>query len=206
MNIAAANRLTSLQPGDVIMRPFHISGNPVQKAKMRLLQWAIEHGERKGLGHALLFVGTNERGEGLVIHGTPGAANKNGMELSTIGQQLSGLRSDEVRVLRMSDDPVIRENALRFMRFHYWLAEQGRQVFSFHQAISQPLDLPEPVTFEERTYRSYYKFSCIGAVICAYGLQERAEQLMRGYSAELERQGGRIRIERPNALNTLWVI
>lgn len=201
-----AYEFAGIQPGDVILRPILLTGNFGRRSRLFFLRWAIEHGERKGFGHAMVFTGINEAGEGTVIHCAPNATVKNGIEGSTLADQLRGFPANEVHILRMSDDPQIRARALKAMRFYLHLAGQGYNLWSTRQPIDQQLDLTPPVEFEGETYRTYDKFTCVGAVICAYGLQARAVQLMQKYSAELAGQGVPPRTDRHISLRDLGTV
>jgi len=178
-------RFEGVQPGDIILRPFFINGSLSERLKFRAISNVVENSDKKGLGHAMMFVGVDENGQGIIMQGAPNAANGNGIESNLLDNQLGFLRGDFVRIIRMSNDPAVRDNALRFMRFHLWLADHGCNVWSEMPPVTPPIALEESVTFEGETYATYHRFTCVGAIISAYNLQNRWADLQAEDTARL---------------------
>lgn len=151
----------SVRPGDVICRSIHIGwGDSHNKVTNR----AVAAGVPGFCEHAAVFIG-----DGKILNIGPDDPNLPIMEQTL--DRLIGLHPvEQVVVLRMSNDPTLREKAIHFLRFHQFLGAEGRFHFSRWTKHSTPFTTNNGSHWDLDYY--YPGFNCVSGILLAYQYAE----------------------------------
>lgn len=149
-----------VQPGDVVCRAVDTGWGSLP---FRVINRVIAAGVPGFCEHASVYIG-----RGKVLNIGPDDPAHPIME-KDLEDLVADQPLDQVKVLRMDEDPEVRAQAVAFLRLHEKMAAGERFRFNFWPALGKRVYFSEPIYYLGRKFEYYYdRFNCIQGIFLAY--------------------------------------